>query len=387
MAEPQFALRVLMMISGTVRGENANDHFYLRLAKELRAHGGQLLLYTYEPPPESVSTRFREQNVEIFIRSPSRGIAALRGADILIDALRLGRRLKPQLLVGQYSTCGNVVALAGQILGIPSIKVVRATSSQVVVMNDGRQMSIAARLRQFGFHMLASRTVAVSDAVKRDLMEMFFVPAGRITLLRNAVDPDDYKPTTNSREIRRELDIPAEGFLLFAAAVFLPVKGHEFLLRSLAAVQRRDVYLALAGDGPLLQECQQLSRMLGISSRVRFLGRRCDVPDLLAAANCAVLPSLSDPFPLFLLEAMAAQRPVIATSVDGIPEIVASGQTGLLVSPSSVSELTHAIERLATDENLAREMGIAGYHRLRGRFDMSSRVDAELALYRELTRC
>ncbi|MHC1729260.1 MAG: glycosyltransferase [Syntrophobacteraceae bacterium] len=142
--------------------------------------------------------------------------------------------------------------------------------------------------------------------------------------------------------------------------------------------------VALAGDGPMRQEFCELAERLGLQKHVHFLGQRRDIPDLLHAADISVLPTLSDAFPLFVLESMAAGLPVIASNVDGVPEMVTDGENGLLIPLGDASALAEAISSLSKDSHRAKEMGISGYNRLIKDFDLDLRVEKELALYKKL---
>jgi glycosyltransferase involved in cell wall biosynthesis len=150
-------------------------------------------------------------------------------------------------------------------------------------------------------------------------------------------------------------------------------KGHAYLLTAAALVP--DATFVLAGDGPLRAELEQRARELGVAGRCLFLGERADVPDLLAAADLFLLPSLWEGLPLSVLEAMAAGRPVVATAIGGTDEAVTDGVTGLLVPPRDPAAIAAAIARLRDDPGLAERLAAAGRARVEREF--SSRATAE----------
>src|SRR5205823_5713868 len=120
-----------------------------------------------------------------------------------------------------------------------------------------------------------------------------------------------------------------------------------------------------AGDGPLRPELEALARQLGIETRVRFLGIRHDVPDLLQAADVFVLTSVSEAASLTLLEALAAGRPAVVTAVGGNPEIVRDGREGLLVGRGDVRGVAEAVLKILDDPGLAARLGECGAARVR----------------------
>src|SRR4029453_11595231 len=150
--------------------------------------------------------------------------------------------------------------------------------------------------------------------------------------------------------LRAELIAGRPDYVILTPARLHPQKGHEYLLA--AAAQIPDATFVLAGDGPLRSELEVRARELGIAGRCLFLGERADVPDLLAAADLFVLPSLFEGLPVSILEAMAAGRPVVATAIGGTDEVVTTEQTGLLVPPRDPVAIAAAIRGLRAEPAL-----------------------------------
>jgi glycosyltransferase involved in cell wall biosynthesis len=136
-------------------------------------------------------------------------------------------------------------------------------------------------------------------------------------------------------------------------------KGLDVLLR--AAAHLPEATFAIAGDGPERVVLEALARALGVDERVRFLGFRNDVEALLAGCDVFVLPSLDEGFPLSVLEAMAACRPVVASDVGGVPEAITHDETGLLVPPGNPDALAAALARLLDDAPTRRRLAISGW--------------------------
>ena len=155
------------------------------------------------------------------------------------------------------------------------------------------------------------------------------------------------------------------------------------LLRAFARLGalRSDVELLLAGDGPLRASLTAQSRDLGVADRVRFLGVREDVPDLLMAADVFALTSVSEAASLTLLEAMASCLPVVVTEVGGNPEIVENGKQGFLVPRGDDVAASAAVQRLLSDPVKARTMGEAGRDSVRKRYDLNQTIETYYQRY------
>jgi glycosyltransferase involved in cell wall biosynthesis len=159
-------------------------------------------------------------------------------------------------------------------------------------------------------------------------------------------------------------------------------KGQRYLLE--AAAQVPQARFVLAGDGPLRTSLEAQARSLGLEQRVKFLGYRSDIPDLLAGCDVFVLPSLYEGLPLSILEAMSAGKPVIATQIGGTDEAVIPNETGLLIPPADPAALAAAIRKLLDDRPFARRLALAGQARVECEFSAATMVQRVTNVYTEL---
>ncbi|MGE3152902.1 MAG: glycosyltransferase [Nitrospiraceae bacterium] len=166
-----------------------------------------------------------------------------------------------------------------------------------------------------------------------------------------------------------------------------PKKGLRILLEAVAEIQRNapavDCQVLIVGDGPAKGRLEALSRELGLGDSVVFAGERRDVPHILPVLDLFVLPSLYEGFGIAILEAMAAARPVVATTVGGIGEFVEHGQSGLLVEPGNPIALANAIQAVLRRPDRGREMGLWGRERVRKSFGIQSIVGQHERLYED----
>ena len=216
---------------------------------------------------------------------------------------------------------------------------------------------------------LIDRYVAVSRAVAAQLTDEYHVPERKVCVVPNATPV----PAALSRRAPE-----GRPFTVLTVGRLHPQKGLDDLLRAAARV--RDAVFLIAGDGPERARLEALARELGVADRVRFLGFRADVPDLLDACDLFVLPSLYEGLPLGVLEAMARGAPVVGTAVPGIEEALEGG-AGMLVPPHDPEALAAAIASLAADPGRARGLAAKGRERVVQHFSLERMVDGVVQVY------
>lgn len=222
------------------------------------------------------------------------------------------------------------------------------------------------------------RYLAVSAAIADALVRNYGWPAAKIEVVYNAVDLDRFRDPV-AVGIRDELAAPGRPLVLTVARLS-DQKGHPTLLEAVAEVPEAE--FALAGEGPERERLEALAARLGVADRVHFLGRREDVPELLAACDVFALPSLYEGSSLAVMEAMAAGRAVVSSAIGGTDELVEDGRDGLLVPPGDTAALAAALRRLLGDQRLRDSLAAAGRERVErefGREAMARRVEAAYA--------
>lgn len=185
-----------------------------------------------------------------------------------------------------------------------------------------------------------------------------------------------------SEEVRGELGIPLDAGIVGVSAGLVRLKGHAYLLAAFPDVLKAvpDAWLVLAGDGPARAELEQQARDLGISERVLFLGHRQDIKRIVQAYDIIALPSVDDSMPFSLLEGMSLAKPVVASAVGGIPELVEDGVTGYLVPPRDPVAVAEALINVLKDRATAARMGMAARERVRSRFNVERMVRETVAM-------
>lgn len=234
------------------------------------------------------------------------------------------------------------------------------------------------------YRNLIQHVAAISPAVARHLAEAHV--GAPITVIQSAVDPCALIPAKGRAAARSALGVSGEQPVLLVLAALVPRKGIDVLLRALSVLGKRGVrpLLWIAGDGPERGPLEAQAHLAGLSCQVRFLARRTDVADLLAACDVFVLPSRREGLGVAALEAMAVGRPVVASAVGGLREVVTDGRTGLLVPPDDAEALAGALERVLQDEELRRHLGASGPERIREGFLAEQMVGSYVELYEKV---
>lgn len=234
---------------------------------------------------------------------------------------------------------------------------------------------------------LVTHTIAVSHGVARSFVEHGILRPQDITVIWNGIDPAAFSPV-RCPELRTSLlGAAPDRPLVVCIGRMTPQKGHALLLEAVARVpQSRRPLLALAGDGPLRPQLEQLAHRLGIASEVCFLGRYGRVPELLRCADALVQPSEFEGLPLTVLEGMASALPVIVTDVVGNNEAVIAGECGLVVPPGDAGALAQAIEQVLGDPALAARLGARARRRVEREFTAARMAQRTEQVYQTVLR-
>jgi glycosyltransferase involved in cell wall biosynthesis len=222
------------------------------------------------------------------------------------------------------------------------------------------------------------RGIAVSQSIADSLDDVLGWPPHKIEVIRNGISVDRFQQRPDP-ELRRELTAGSADVVLLTTARLDPQKGVDVLLRAVGSVD--GARFVIVGAGAERDRLERQAAALGIHERVQFLGHRADVPALLAASDAFVLPSLFEGTPLALLEAMAAGKPVVASAIPGVDEIVVDGETGLLVRAGDPAALAHALRRIVAEPELRALLGVAAARRAETAYSAGSSTRRVTAVY------
>ena len=349
-------------------GVGGLERVVLDLARGLRGPRRRVLVYSLSPHVP-LAPAFAAVGVDVRV-VPQHGLDATL-TPRLARALRAdGATLVHAHNFGRFFYLGPAAALAG----VPALYTEHSNT---------RREEHALWLTQRPLSALAARIVAVSEDVRRGLVEDQGLRARRVRVVPNGIDAAPYAAAGAQRDAVRAALGLGGAFVVGSVARLVPVKDQACQLAALARCPQAT--LVLVGDGPERAALEALAAQLGVTARVRFLGTRHDVPNLLAAFDVFTLSSLSEGLPVAVLEAMAAGLPVVATRVGGVPEAVRDGVTGLLTPPRDAAALGAAWRALESPQRRAA-LGAAGRAVVRSRFSLAAMVRAYEALYESIRR-
>ena len=234
----------------------------------------------------------------------------------------------------------------------------------------------------------AHRVLANSSSVAESVCQMDRVPQRRVTVIPNFADDHAFEPMEPARRLaeRCKLGVGSDEFLIGCVARLVPVKDHATLLRGFAAhlALHPRSRLVIVGDGPLRAQLEALSLSLGLAGSVVFSGELLPDFNVHQLFDLSILTSLSEGFPNSIVEAMAARRAVIATSVGGNADAVVDRETGLLIRPGDSSAVSAELNRLANEPGLRRELADRGFAKAWDQYRAQPTITALERMYREL---
>jgi glycosyltransferase involved in cell wall biosynthesis len=289
------------------------------------------------------------------------------------ETRKLLQQLKPDLIHAHTFKAGFIGRMAGRSLGIPSVYTLHAWLWGTPEMS--RFASILGRPMERLAANWCERITTVSAAGAQLVQQYKIAPPEKVVTIHNGI-PDCPE---------RARTLPNAAPVIIMVARFTPGKNHGVLLRAFANLPRGP-RLRLVGDGETRAEFEILAQSLGIQDRVEFLGERHDVPRLLADSDIFVLSSVSEMFPISILEAMRAGLPVVSSNVGGVNEAIIDGQTGLLVPSGSIEAMTRALTMLTQDGDLRVRLGRAGRQSFVDKFLGAFMEDKFRLVYTEVLR-
>lgn len=302
------------------------------------------------------------------------------GAFLFASILRKVRRIHiatPVQLIHAHAAlpCGHAAVLLSRELGIPFVVTVHGLDAFSTNQVHGYAGDWCKRVSRLVYRS-AKRVVCVSEKVRQQVLEGAAAPVNT-TVIYNGVDPEAFSPATEDA-------VPG---MILSVGNLIPTKGHELLLRAFAAVHRQfpDTSCKIVGDGPELSRLRSLAAELKIDEKVSFLGRqsRSQIAHAMRQCTLFALPSRYEALGCVYLEAMSAERPVIACREQGVEEIIQHRGNGWLVAPDNLQELTEALLVLLKDAELRRRLGDDARQTILQGFTFTHQAERLAGLYQE----
>jgi glycosyltransferase involved in cell wall biosynthesis len=382
-------IRVLRVIARLNVGGPALHVTYLSRGLAGRGYETTLVAGDVAKGEESMAFVAEREAVEI-VRLPglSREVSPLRDLLATIKLARLIRKHRPHVLHTHTAKAGAVGRAAALLAGRHSVPVVVHTFHGHVLRGYfGALGTLLFRTIETLLAKVTDVLVAVSPEVRDELVRIGVAPASKFAVVRLGIELEPRVREPESRdEIRRRLGIPPDRFVVGWFGRMTAVKRTTELVDVLAALRQRgvDACLLLVGDGPDRVQLEKRAHELKVARHCLSLGYQEEVSPWYAAIDVFALTSANEGTPVVCIEALAAGRPVVATRVGGVADVVQDGTDGFLVEPADTDEMAKRLERLARDAKLRARFGQAGRKRALERYAVERLVDDVDVLYRSL---
>jgi glycosyltransferase involved in cell wall biosynthesis len=304
----------------------------------------------------------KKQGIKVIpLSAMVRSINPVKDFWALLSLVRLIIEERPYIIHTHSSKAGLLGRLAAKIAGVPQI--VHTPHGHVFYGHFGPIASKVFLWIEKIFSRFTDRIVALTDGEKNDYEKLSVCPSEKLLKIHSGVDVAQYmKPNGNMVEKKRSLGLDQNEAVIGFVGWLLPIKGPVYLIKAMEYVwpEHPEASLVFVGKGHLDVDLRAQALRMNANGRVKFLGWREDINEIMPILDMLVLPSLNEGMGRVLVEAMAAGKPVVASNVGGIPDLVRHGETGYLVPPADEKALADSIKKLLDDPGNAWEMGQQG---------------------------
>jgi len=307
-----------------------------------------------------------------------------RNDRLIPRAVRLLRGLMQERQIHVVRTHGHGANLNGRIAaglcGIPCIPSVHN------VYTKTKERKFQRRIANNLLGRVSGKVIAVSEAVREDVIRYDHVDPSKVLVIRNGVDTELFSPERTTGSIRKELGLGGDDTVIGFVGRLVPAKGLTYLLDAFADVRKEieHVKLLVVGRGALLSSLQNMAAEKGLQKDTIFAGERGDIPAVLSAIDIFTMSSEQEGLPNALLEAMSSARPSVVTTAGGMKEVVQDGVTGFIVPVRDPAALSRAVKRLISDKELSRAMGVAAREYIEKNFSILATARVWEKLYRSM---
>lgn len=383
-------IRVVRVIARLNMGGPALHVAYLTKGLEQRGYHTTLVAGSLARGENSMSFVAEELGVDIYpIPQLHREISPVYDSLAVWRLVKLLRSNRPHILHTHTAKAGAVGRIAALLAGDARPPIIVHTFHGHVLRGyfDPLRTAIFRGLERW-LATITTRLIAVGPQVRDDLVAFGVAPAEQFSVVRLGIDLDQRltEEGDDGAGLRRLFGVSPESFVIGWIGRMTSIKRVPDILLAFQRLRERgvDATLCLVGDGPDRERVEQRAHELGISRHTLFIGYQHDVGPYYAFFDALLLPSANEGTPVVAIEALASSRPIVATRVGGVPDVVTDGVDGYLVDVGDITAMTDRLAELAADPELRRTMGEAGRARVLPRYRVERLIDDIDALYREL---
>lgn len=296
----------------------------------------------------------------------------------ILDLVRIIKRDEIRIIHLHGYGATTFGRIAARICGIPAIVHEHMTEEKIPV-----SQSVA----DFVLSPLTTKAVAISNAVADFMVDKRFIARNKTEVLYNSIAPSIGRAdaTNDRKRLIEELGIPGDRSIVGIVGRLDPVKGHTFFLDAAKQVleKTRQAQFVILGAGDLHDDLVEKSKQLGIDQHVSFLGHRRNIEEIVSLFDVYVSSSLEEGLGIANIEAMALRRPIVATRVGGVPELIDDGVSGILVPPKDPDSIARSILDILGDDELAVKLGENAARQYKERFELSAIARNLRHIYRD----
>lgn len=380
-------IRVLRVIARLNVGGPAIHVSLLNAGLDPRRFECRLISGSENPGEGSMLYYARARGVEPIVVPEMMGQAAFGPRDLgaLRALVSLTRAFRPHIVHTHTAKAGFLGRVAARIARVPVV--VHTYHGHVLSGYYGRGMNLALRRMEQSLGWISDALIAVSDRVRDDLVAYGVARRERIRVIPLGLDLDPFFEAEAHRgAFRREVGLSPSDLVVGIVGRIFPIKNHRLFLDAASRVAEREpaARFVIVGDGQLRAATEARARALGLESRILFTGWREDLPRICADLDLLAVSSNNEGTPVSAIEAMAASRPVVATKVGGLVDLLQDGVTGRLVRPGDPGALSAAILDLLADPARRARMGAEARRVAHERYRAERLVRDVATLYEEL---
>ncbi len=302
------------------------------------------------------------------------------------DLIYFLRKKRYHIVHTHNSKAGFVGRLAAKITGIPVV-IHTVHGFAFHDQEPAWRQSLFRNLEKFASHMCDKMIFISQPLVDWALREKIVLRRDKIAKIYSGIDLEQFRPVTEEEKnsVREKWNIRHDDAVIGIVSKLWEGKGHEILIRAFKEVKKdiKRARLIIVGEGPLDNMLHDLVDRLGLSDSVLFTGFQMDVAAIISTFDVAVLPSYFEGMGRVLVEAMAMEKPVVASNVGGIPDLVKDNVNGLLITPGDVKGLADALKKLLNDKRLANIMGRDGRKGITDKYSADAMVRSISNIYIE----
>jgi glycosyltransferase involved in cell wall biosynthesis len=302
----------------------------------------------------------------------------------VLKLIRIFREERPHIVHTHTSKSGILGRWAARLTGVPII--IHTPHGHVFWGYFNRWKTAVYIFLERLTASITNRIITLTEQEKKDHLRYHIADENKFTVIHSGVDLRKFSDTqVNAAEMKNKLGIAQGAFVVGTVGRLTPVKGQKYLIEAAAKILNKisEIGFVLLGDGELMNELKMQAASAGISDKVKFLGWREDVAEVMSTFDLFVLPSLNEGMGKVLVEAMAAGKPIIASDIGGMSDLVIHGKNGLLISPMNSDALANSIELVLRNSRMRTNMGEEG-QRLSQEYDANSMISKIDCLYLQL---